>query len=219
MTLVPLRAHVLRVLGRYSKLLRQRPVLTKSITAAAVGTAGDGVAQSLELRYRDKSNRGQFDVRRTLVFASFAGLIGAPISHFWYLYLGRKFPGRTVRTISSRVALDQLAMAPLMLPLTLFYLDYGSRRFAHGEKQVSLVKESVQTAYRATLPTLMANWTLWPFAQVVNFIFVPPEFQVLFVNVIGLGWNTYLSLAASAALERQNEIERKEVTRGMRHEF
>lgn len=40
---------------------------------------------------------------------------------------------------------------------------------------------------------LTSNWMVWPFVQAVNFKVVPLHHRVLFVNVISLGWNCYLS--------------------------
>ena len=34
---------------------------------------------------------------------------------------------------------------------------------------------------------------VWPAAMLVNFRFVPVDFQVLYINCVVLGWSAYLS--------------------------
>jgi len=43
------------------------------------------------------------------------------------------------------------------------------------------------------LNIVVTNYTVWVPAQFINFGSVPPKFQVLFANFVGLGWNVYLS--------------------------
>lgn len=45
---------------------------------------------------------------------------------------------------------------------------------------------------------LTSNYMIWPFVQMVNFKLVPLEHRVLFVNVISIGWNCYLSYLNSS---------------------
>lgn len=42
-------------------------------------------------------------------------------------------------------------------------------------------------------PAVKANWVVWVPAQLLNFRFVPGSLQVLFSNVVGLFWNSYMS--------------------------
>lgn len=44
------------------------------------------------------------------------------------------------------------------------------------------------------VPTLKANYILWPAVQMINFRLMPLQFQIPFVSTIGIAWTAYLSL-------------------------
>ena len=46
------------------------------------------------------------------------------------------------------------------------------------------------------VPTLMANWCVWPLAHRLNFYFVPTEQCILYNNFVAVCWATWLSLLA-----------------------
>ncbi|GAT29326.1 integral membrane protein, Mpv17/PMP22 family [Aspergillus luchuensis] len=48
------------------------------------------------------------------------------------------------------------------------------------------------------LPTLKANFVLWPAVQILNFRVVPIQFQIPFVSSVGIAWTAYLSLTNSS---------------------
>ena len=45
--------------------------------------------------------------------------------------------------------------------------------------------------------SLVLNWKIWVPCQLVNFRFVPQNYQVLFANFVALIWNTGLSFIAN----------------------
>lgn len=47
----------------------------------------------------------------------------------------------------------------------------------------------------------MANWKLWPAVQFINFYLIPLNYQLLFLNVIAIGWTAFLSNANQKAAE------------------
>ncbi len=49
----------------------------------------------------------------------------------------------------------------------------------------------------------IADCTVWPFLQLINFTFVPLRFQVLYVNVCNLMWNAFISFVEN----RKNTIQ------------
>ncbi len=89
-------------------------------------------------------------------------------------------------TILARVACDQGLFAPTFIGIFL-----SSMAVLEG----SSPREKLDKSYRTALTT---NYMIWPFVQLVNFKLVPLEHRVLFVNVISIGWNCYLSYLNSA---------------------
>jgi hypothetical protein len=44
----------------------------------------------------------------------------------------------------------------------------------------------VSTVESKLKPTLLANWTVWPLAHVINFALVPPAQRILYINVVNV---------------------------------
>lgn len=89
-------------------------------------------------------------------------------------------------TIAARVAMDQGLFAPCAIGVFL-----SSMAVMEGGS----VGEKLDKNYVNALST---NYMVWPFVQAVNFKFVPLHHRVLFVNIISIGWNCYLSFLNSS---------------------
>jgi len=84
-------------------------------------------------------------------------------------------------TVVARVACDQLLFAPTFIGVFL-----SSMAILEGKSP----RENLDKNY---FNALKANYMIWPAVQGVNFKLIPLEHRVLFVNVISIGWNCYLS--------------------------
>ncbi|VEU33487.1 unnamed protein product [Pseudo-nitzschia multistriata] len=54
--------------------------------------------------------------------------------------------------------------------------------------------EKVRTRF---LSSLFGAWRFWPLANAVNFWFVPMEYRVLYMNVLSVFWNGWLTFVNS----------------------
>lgn len=133
-----------------------------------------------------------FDFERLTRFMAY-GFGMAPIQFKWFQFLSRTFPmtkntsalGATLK----RVAMDQLVFAPLGIAwfFTVMTVTEGGGRRA------------VQTKLRDMfVPTLKANFMVWPAVQLINFRLMPVQFQLPFVSTVGIAWTAYLSLTNAA---------------------
>ena len=125
------------------------------------------------------------DHRRILT--SSAAVFG-PAATTWFRFLQRNVNLRSANaTILARVGMDQGLFAPTFIGVflsSMAVLEGGS------------VKDKLDKSY---VPALTANYMIWPFVQLVNFKFVPLHHRVLFVNVVSIAWNCYLSFLNSSS--------------------
>lgn len=221
-------AAVGRLTAKFNSHYAEKPVLTTMVTNAVLGGVADTVAQ-LITAYKSRPRRGgsgsgedfisieihdldkekppavgelgytrnappAFDFERLTRFMSY-GFFMAPLQFTWFKFLSRAFPlTRKNPTIPAlkRVAADQLMFAPFGLVCFFSFMTIaeggGRRALAHKLREVYL-------------PTLKANFILWPAVQILNFRVVPIQFQLPFVSSVGIAWTAYLSLTNSAEEE------------------
>jgi hypothetical protein len=160
----------------YNSKLESHPIVTKSLTTAAVGGLGDVLAQS--------AFSERYEPRRTLAMAGTGLIFSGPIMHFWFTGLNRWFAGTQAKMIATRLALDQFVFAPIFTPLSV-----GVIMSLEGRDDVL---RALSDMYRQMIT---AGWVCWVPAQTINFALVPQAFQVLFVNGVSLGWSMYLAKA------------------------
>lgn len=132
-----------------------------------------------------------FDFERLTRFMSYP-FIMTPVQFKWFSLLTTLFPltakSATVPALK-RVALDQLVFAPIGLCCFFTFMTVAE---GGGKKQV------VKKFKDIYIPTLKANFLIWPAVQVINFRWMPLRFQIPFVSTIGVAWTVYLSMTNAA---------------------
>ena len=137
-----------------------------------------------------------FDFERLTRFMSYPFIMG-PVQFLWFGRLTRWFPigpkNGNVQALK-RVAMDQFIFAPVGLSCFFTFMTVTE---GGGRKEVA---NKFRDIY---LPTLRANYILWPAVQIINFRFMPLQFQIPFVSAIGIAWTAYLSLTNASDDEAQ----------------
>ncbi|GMI30434.1 hypothetical protein TeGR_g14069 [Tetraparma gracilis] len=178
-------------LAWYMRKLESHPVLTKSLTSGVIAGSGDVFCQLLVHRNARPAAGGAgfaLDSRRAARFAFLGLALIGPVSHLWYGFVMRLLPGGGLRVNAQRVLLDQGLFANLFIP-TMF----TSSKLLEGHSLETAVRD-LKASY---FDIYTSNLLLWPAAMAFNFSMVPPQFQVLFSNAVGLVWNSYLSFMAN----------------------
>lgn len=83
-----------------------------------------------------------------------------------------------------KVFIDQVVFAPIFLAILLSMIGYSQHQ------DVEKVKEKLRHDYT---DILVANYSVWPWVQIVNFSIIPLNYQVLLTQTVAVFWNIYFS--------------------------
>ena len=71
--------------------------------------------------------------------------------------------------------------------------------------------QGVQEKFRDAYSTaLLANYSVWPVVQLINFKIMPLQYRLPFVSSLGILWNAYLSWINNASKEEEEAIEKEQ---------
>lgn len=181
----------------YSRALEASPLLTKCGTTMTLGGLGDIIEQNLS-NYRN-GTKNPWNPVRTAKLATFGFVMAGPLNHYWYKILDKTIPSKSMVNNVQKMIIDQVVFAPIIV--TTFF---ASMNFMNGGSVkvtsifanlllTPLLQDLQTTLENKFLHTMKMNYTVWPAAQLFNFVFIPPHQRVGYVAVILLGWNAYLS--------------------------
>jgi hypothetical protein len=113
-----------------------------------------------------------FDFERLTRFMAY-GFAMAPLTFKWFGFLARVFPMTKTSAFGpalKRVAVDQIVFAPIGVGLFFSVMTVAE---GGGRRAVAL---KLRDMY---LPTLKANYMVWPAVQIINFRLMPVQFQLV----------------------------------------
>jgi hypothetical protein len=174
--------------AKYNACLAAHPVKTKAITSSVIAMTGEIFGSFV--RARRAGTKVSIQPRRVAMFGTFGFCCTGPMLHFWYLAceyiltVKLKFTGRK-KTIA-KLILDRCLWGPPYSLFTVIFLNFFQSLSAEQTWR------EVRNKYFAIL---IMSQKLWVPMQLVNFELVAQQYQVLFVSLVNVGWNTYLSLA------------------------
>ncbi|XP_076685739.1 mitochondrial inner membrane protein MPV17 [Andrena cerasifolii] len=172
------------VMKLYRRLLTKYPLATQAVQAGTLMAVGDQIAQNFVERKTVK----ELDFVRTAKFASIGFFIAGPATRSWYGVLDKYLGSKGGMVVLKKVAYDQLLFAPVFLMVLITVIGIFQRNKSQ-DLQIKLKEEYPEI--------LLNNYKIWPMVQLLNFYFVPLQYQVLIVQSVAVVWNTYISYRTS----------------------
>jgi len=184
----------------YNRALLVRPLATKIMTGVVGTIIGDGIAQYSSYRMalpaptkgvkQQRMPPFQYDFPRLARLLIWTASFATPLAHYWFNFLDtRIMPSAptSMRAVAAKLILDQGFMAPV-----------GTSLFFMAMKVLEGQPERAIPEVRAKLwPVMLANWTVWPLANAINFALIPPSQRILYVNVLAIAWSAFMSHMAN----------------------
>jgi len=158
---------------------------TNTITCGILLSAGDIIQQKIEkaMRVDKQIDHHKHDVARTgRMFL--VGLSQGPPHHYWYIWLDKLLPKRNLKTVGIKILADQFLAAPFFAITFIFGMGLLE------DKRLSECWHEFILKFPAIY---LFDWIIWPPSQYINFKYVPAAARVLYVNVITVVWDIFLS--------------------------
>mmetsp|Transcript_1490 Transcript_1490/g.4517 ORF Transcript_1490/g.4517 Transcript_1490/m.4517 type:complete len:194 (+) Transcript_1490:115-696(+) len=177
----------------YNARLAAKPLQTKTMTSFTGFILGDLVAQAPDLM-----DGKPWDAWRTTKLGLFGLCLHGPIGHYWYGFLDRAImptAAKSAGAVATKTAIDQILWAPVFTSIF-----FGSMKFLDGKSEQ--IKDEIETKL---WPTMKVNWTVWPLAHLINFRFIPSSQRILYINVVQVGYNAFLSTMQASGGKAENE--------------
>jgi hypothetical protein len=199
----------------YSRQLDERPIFTKAVSATVISSTGNILAQYI--KYHNDQEQAKEDTAKRIAngelvrhekekpfavewdavgrFAFLNAVMVAPVLHHWYAFINRAVPGIQMSRVLQRTFWDEFVFAPAYIPVFL-----GALWTLEGTSP-----QKIKTMlYNELGQIIVAEWVLWVPTMILTFRFTPVKFQVLVINIVGVGWHTFLSFMANNAHENQH---------------
>ena len=176
------------LLAAYDTALHEHALPTKAMTSSLIFGLANALSQTAERRGVD----AQLIARMMLYGAA----IEAPLQHAWHNTLEHALPGAHASAIVGKIALDQLAMAPVQLSVFLTSLAILSMdtTAADGARRVT----------RELTRVFKMHTCFWCVAHLVTFSIVPLEYRVLWGSCANI---VYVALLSAMTMQGASKAE------------
>lgn len=180
-------------------LFEKHPLLSNSCTGFLVFSVGDVISQVANPK-TDK----RVDYKRSIYTGALGIAMNGACLHVWYRILDRVFGSamQTKRVVILKCIADQVIYAPFSIAV---FFSFASAK--QGGSVADVLQRTENKLSESFRSTWIADCTLWPFANFVNFSFIPINYRPTFCGITQLLWQSYMSTVANSSIQAHKEIE------------
>lgn len=175
----------------YLEMIDKHPILTKSITAAAIFTAADLTSQVITFATSDVSvvsDKLEFDKLRTLRMTGYGLILSGPTLHLWFNFVSKTIPKRDLISTAKKMVLGQAVYGPAITAVF-----FSVNAYMQGESG----SEIFARLKRDMFPTIRNGLMFWPLCDFITYRYIPVHLQPLVSNSFAFIWTVYLTYMAS----------------------
>ncbi|XP_016979587.1 mpv17-like protein 2 [Drosophila rhopaloa] len=183
-----------QVLNRFHQAAFSPKYLLYTNIGISVGLSmvGDTMEQTYERLIGELSGWNRIRTLRMGI----SGLTVGLVCHYWYQYLDYLFPKRNFKVVIVKILLDQFICSPFYIAV--FFITMAILEENSWEELQQEIRDKALTLY-------LAEWTVWPLAQFINFLLIKPQYRVFYDNTISLGYDVYTSQVKYRKKEPKND--------------
>jgi protein Mpv17 len=150
-------------------------MLRAALTSGILFSVGDCINQNF-------IRKQAFDFNQNFKFISTGFFLHGPFSFQGFKLLENIFgSSKSSRTVALKAITNHLVIFPPYLLLMLF-----TSALLDG-------KDPVKHIQRSFIPIFTNGFYFWPLVNMITFKFVPISLRIVWVNLVGIGWNSSLS--------------------------
>jgi hypothetical protein len=167
---------------KLKSIYRTHPQLSNACTGFITFSAGDLIAQKLD------KNSTHVNMRRAVQLGLLGVVMNGFFLHRWFIILDNVI-GKSVKNGAIlKVMADQVVYAPFTI---LTFFGFACVMKPSTEFEMKTLTDKIQNDF---VKTYIADCTIWPAANFINFTFVPLIYRASFTAITQLVWQTYLSV-------------------------
>ncbi|CAG9806899.1 unnamed protein product [Chironomus riparius] len=179
------------ILQVVSKFLKKHRIVRGMIAYSVLWPVGSMVQQTFE----GKSFR-EFDWKRILRFCLYGTLIQGPALYCWMRVANKMWPRSDIRSALAKAFTEQVAFDPFSISLFLYAMTiFEGKTHEQARREVSSKFLSIYAI----------GLVYWPITQTINFGFVKPKNQVIYVSFASLIWTTFLAYVKAHPIDEETK--------------